>query len=69
MPKVGKNDVEVSEKKLQEQLVDPLQTVNVDPHIDDPDESDTVYDGIETAHLSAEQIQIRMDEQMMEDLT
>lgn len=83
MPKLGKTDVQVLEEQLQEKLVDPLQTVNVDPDADlpfgsveitdpDPDDEDLYemdYPTTETAHLSVEEIQHRMDQQMMEDVT
>ena len=74
MPTLGKTDIERLEEQLQEKLVNPLQTIEVNPNADlpfgsvevtdpDPDESD-----METAHLSVEEIQRRMDTQMMEDM-
>ncbi len=83
MPKFGKTHVEVLEEELQEKLVNPLQTVEVNPNADlpfgavevtdpDPDDEDLYemdHPITETAHLSVEEIQHRMDQQMMEDIT
>lgn len=83
MPKLGKTHVEVLQEELQEKLVNPLQTVEVNPNADlpfgavevtdpDPDDEDLYemdHPITETAHLSVEEIQHRMDQQMMEDVT
>ena len=85
MPTLGKDSVQVLEEQLQEKLVNPLQTIEVNPNADLPfgavevtdpdpgdlpefgseDETDTIT---ETAHLSVEEIQRRIDTQMMEDM-
>jgi len=81
MPTLGKTDIERLEEQLQEKLVNPLQTIEVNPNADlpfgsvevtaDPDAEDLYemdYPETETAHLSVEEIQRRIDTQMMEDM-
>lgn len=90
MPRLDdKDDAEILANQIKETLVDPLQTIEVDPNADLPFGSmsseearqtlaelpDLPFESVdepdvftETAHLSVEEIQRRMDTQMMEDM-